>query len=171
MCCVDALAPRLLGCRQECAMRWEGYLLGISRLCLGGFIAVVAQRKSRGERIISRLIPTLPISPPFSPTALLSAGVSILSLYFLYFGVTNSLFPLLLFRKARPLSTPFSRGTEHQARQEREGDRKRLLWNSQEKLSHARIGTEETYGPISLVLGNTMGAKSKQNSICPLSRH
>lgn len=148
--------------------------MDISRLCLGGFIAVVAQRKSRGERIISRLIPTLPISPPFSPTAPLSAGVSIPFLYFLYFGMTNSLFPLLLFRKARPfIAALFQRdGTPGQTREkgrEKERERERAL---AVKFPGGVIPCQDRRGrdinsPTS-PLGNTMGAKNKQSSISPL---
>lgn len=67
------------------------------------------QRKSRGERIISQLIPTLLISHHSLPQPLIYRRVNFFSLFSL-FWVTNSLFPLLLlFRTAPALSPLFSR--------------------------------------------------------------
>lgn len=75
--------------------------MDISFFCLGRLYCFCNQRKSKGERIISWLIPTLVISQHSLPQLLIYRRVNFFSLFSL-FGVTNSLFPLLLlFRRAR----------------------------------------------------------------------
>lgn len=96
--------------------------MDISCFCLGRLYCCSSQRKSKGERIISELIPTLLISHHSLPQPLIYRRVNFFSLFSL-FGVTNSLFPLLLplllFRKAQHYRHSFPRGTEQQAERER----------------------------------------------------
>lgn len=102
------------------------------------------------------------------PQPPLSAGVSIPFLYSLYFGMTNSLFPLLLlFRKARPFIAALFQREARADERERESERALAV-----KFPGGVIPCQDRRGrdinsPIS-PLGNTMGAKNKQSSISPL---
>lgn len=70
-------------------------LIGYFMLLSGRLYCCSSQRKSKGERIISQLIPTLLISHHSLPQPLIYRRVNFFSLFSL-FWVTNSLFPLLL---------------------------------------------------------------------------
>lgn len=84
-------------------------------LLSGRLYCCSSQRKSRGERIISQLIPTLLISHHSLPQPLIYRRVNFFSLFSL-FWVTNSLFPLLLlFRIARHYRHSFPKGIEREA--------------------------------------------------------
>lgn len=121
--CVNTLTLRLLGCAGMEATA-AGMCSAVRRLLIGYFTPLSGrlyccsgQRKSRGERIISQLIPTLPISHHSLPQTLIYRRVNSFSLFSL-FWVTNSLFPLLLFRIAQHYRRSFP-GIEHWAHRER----------------------------------------------------
>lgn len=99
--CVGTLTLWLLGCSGTRAVA-AGMCSAVRRLLIGYFMLLSgrlyccsSQRKSRGERIISQLIPTLLISHHSLPQPLIYRRVNFFSLFSL-FWVTNSLFPLLL---------------------------------------------------------------------------
>ncbi len=98
---VDTLTLRLLGCSGTRAMgpgmcgAVRRLLIGYFSLLSGRLYCCSSQRKSRGERIISQLIPTVLISHHSLPQPLIYRRVNFFSLFSL-FWVTNSLFPLLL---------------------------------------------------------------------------
>lgn len=136
----------------------------------GGFIAAAAQRKSRGERIISRLIPTLPISPPFSPTApAICRRVNSFSLFSLFWDDKLPVSPPPPLPESPAFyRRPFPEGQKAGA-DERERESERAL---AVKFPGGVIPCQDRRGrdinsPIS-PLGNTMGAKNKQSSISPL---
>lgn len=114
--CVDKLPLRLLGCPGMRAVAL-GMFSAVRRLLIGYFMLLSgrlyccsSQRKSRGERIISQLIPTVLISHHSLPQPLIYRRVNFFSLFSL-FWVTNSLFPLLLlFRIARHYRHSFPEG-------------------------------------------------------------
>lgn len=115
VCAVGTQTWRLVGCSGTRAAA-TGMCAAVRRLLIGYFVFLSrrlyccsSQRKSRGERIISQLIPTLLISDHSLPPPLIYRRVNFFSLFSL-FWVTNSLFPLLLlFRMARHYRPLFSR--------------------------------------------------------------
>lgn len=120
--CVGRLTLWLLGCSGTRAAA-AGMCGAVRRLLIGYFMLLSgrlyccsSQRKSRGERIISQLIPTLLISHHSLPQPLIYRRVNFFSLFSL-FWVTNSLFPLLLFRIAQHYRHSFPEG---QSRGQRE---------------------------------------------------
>lgn len=99
--CVCTLTLSLLGCSGIQAMA-AGICVAVRRLLIGCFMLLSerlyccgSQRKSRGEQIISQLIPTLLISHHSLPQPLIYRRVNLVSLFSLFL-VTNTLFPLLL---------------------------------------------------------------------------
>lgn len=122
--CLPAQTWRLLGCCGTQAVA-AGMCGAVRRLLIGYFVFLSwrlyccsSQRKSRGERIISQLIPTLLISGHSLPQPLIFRRVNFFSLFSL-FWVTNSLFPLLLlFRMARHYRHSFPESTEQEAQGE-----------------------------------------------------
>lgn len=139
-------------------------LIGYLVLLFGRLYCCSSQRKSRGERIISQLIPTLLISHHSLPQPLIYRRVNFFSLFSLFWD-TKSLFPLLLllllFRIAWHYRPLFSRRTG------------RSLWNSQEKVvalffppareNRGRwTNKKEKINSPPRPWCNTLGAKNKQ---------
>lgn len=95
-----------------CAVRQ--LLIGYLVLLSGRLDGCSGQRKSKGETIISWLIPTLLISHHSLPQSLIYRRVNFFS-FFSLFWVTNSLFPLLLlFRPVGHYHQGFPRGMEQE---------------------------------------------------------
>lgn len=114
--CADTPTLTLFGCSGMSAVA-AGMCSMVRRLLIGYFMLLSgrlyccsSQRKSRGERIISQLIPTLLISHHSLPQPLIYRRVNFFSLFSL-FWVTNSLFPLrLLFRMVQHYRHSFPEG-------------------------------------------------------------
>lgn len=115
---MGTLTLKLLGCSGMTAVETgmcglvRRLLIGCLLLLSGSLYCSSSERKSRGEQIISSLIPTLLISHHSLPQLLIFRRVNFFSLYPLFL-VTNSMFPfLLLFRTAQHYHL-FSTGIEH----------------------------------------------------------
>lgn len=110
---------KLLGCSGVMAVEpgmcgfVRRLLIGCLSLLSGRLYCCSSERKSRGEQIISQLIPTRLISHHSLPQLLIFRRVNFFSLCPLFL-VTNSMFPLLLllFRIAHHYHL-FSTGREH----------------------------------------------------------
>lgn len=87
-------------------------LIGCLLLLSGRLYCCSSERKSRGEQIISQLIPTLLISHHSLPQLLIFRRVNFFSLCPLFL-VTNSMFPLLLLFRIAQHYHLFSTGIEH----------------------------------------------------------
>lgn len=122
--CVGTLTLWLLGCSGTRAAA-EGMCSTVRRLLIGYFMLLSgrlyccsSQRKSRGERIISQLIPTLLISHHSTPTAPYLQACQCLFFVFFILGYKLPVSPPPPLPDSPALSPLFSRRIEQEAERE-----------------------------------------------------